>query len=61
MSLVNRVRFGTSIDKNLHEKINQLAKTTRIPVSKLTDEAITDLLEKHGVKGQEESVDKLRS
>lgn len=56
MSLVNRVRFGTSIDKNLHEKLSQLTKDTRIPVSKLIDEALTDLLEKHGVKLNVEGV-----
>jgi len=48
MSLVNRIRFGSSLDRKLWEKFEQLSKETRIDKSKLLDEAIADLLKKHG-------------
>ena len=47
MPLKNRVRLGTSIDIQLQKKLHELSKTTRIPISKLIDEAIKDLVEKH--------------
>lgn len=50
MTLTNRVRMGSSIDKKLWEALDELSKTTRIDKSKLLDEAIKDLLKKHGVK-----------
>ncbi len=43
-----RVQFATSIDKTLRDSLIELSKQTRIPQSKLMDEAIEDLLEKHG-------------
>jgi len=39
-----------SIKTELLEKISQLSKSTRIPQSRLMDEAIEDLLRKHGAK-----------
>ena len=45
--LVNRTRFTTSLDNRLMEQFNQLAKDTRIPKSRLIDEAIEDLLKKY--------------
>ena len=39
MSLVNRIRFGSSLDRKLWEKFEQLSKETRIDKSKLLDEA----------------------
>jgi metal-responsive CopG/Arc/MetJ family transcriptional regulator len=48
MSLVNRIRFGSSLDRKLWDKFEQLSKETRIDKSKLLDEAIADLLKKHG-------------
>lgn len=48
--LVHRVRFGSSLDKNLDEELRKLAVNTRIPISKLLDEAIEDLLKKHSAK-----------
>lgn len=45
--LKNRVRFSTSMDKELAEKLEDLSKTTRIPKSKLVDEAIALLLKNH--------------
>lgn len=47
MPLKNRVRLGTSIDIQLQKKLHELSETTRIPISKLLDEAIKDLVEKH--------------
>lgn len=42
-----RIRIGSSVDPDLWESLQQLSKKTRIPVSRLLDEAITDLLTKH--------------
>ena len=42
--LVNRIRFTTSIKNELNTALNQLSNETRIPKSKLMDEAIEDLL-----------------
>ena len=38
--LKNRVRFSTSLDKDLAKRLDDLSITTRIPKSKLVDEAI---------------------
>jgi len=46
-----RVQFATSIDKTLRNSLIDLSKQTRIPQSKLMDEAIEDLLNKHGFEG----------
>ncbi len=45
--LKNRVRFSTSLDKDLAKRLEDLSITTRIPKSKLVDEAIEMLLDKH--------------
>lgn len=45
--LKTRVRFSTSLDIELSSKLDNLSKTTRIPKSKLLDEAIELLIEKH--------------
>jgi len=47
MSLKNRVRIGSAVDKNSHDNLKKLSEQTRIPISKLLDEAINDLLEKY--------------
>lgn len=47
MALSNRIKIGTAIDKKLNEQLKELSDKTRIPVSKLLDEAIEDLLKKH--------------
>lgn len=49
--LVNRTRFTSSLKNELLEQFNQLAKETRIPKSRLFDEAIEDLLKKYESKG----------
>lgn len=49
MTLVNRTRFGSSIKNELWEKLSKLSELTRIPMSKLLDEAVEDLLKKHKI------------
>ena len=48
--LVNRTRFTSSLNNELLERFDQLAKETRIPKSRLFDEAIEDLLKKYAAK-----------
>ena len=45
--LKNRVRFSTSLDKDLAKRLDDLSTNTRIPKSKLVDEAIEMFLAKH--------------
>lgn len=47
MSLKNRVRIGSAIDKELYEQLKQLSELTRINMSRLLDEAIDDLINKY--------------
>lgn len=47
MTLVNRERLCTSVNKELLNNLKQLSEETRIPMSRLLDEAIEDLLNKH--------------
>lgn len=44
--LVHRIRISNSIDKELYEKLKRLSAETKVPMSKLLDEAIEDLLKK---------------
>ena len=43
-----RIQYSTSIKKELKDLLQVLSEETRIPQSKLIDEAIELLLEKHG-------------
>ena len=45
--LKNRTKIGSAIDNELYNKLKELSEKTRIPISKLLDEALSDLLEKH--------------
>jgi post-segregation antitoxin (ccd killing protein) len=47
MDKKNRVRWTTSVDPDLLNALKKLSEETRITVSKLTDEAIQLLLQKH--------------
>lgn len=47
-----RVPYSTKIDRDLRDKLIKLSEQTRIPQSKLVDEALEDLLRKYGEKGQ---------
>lgn len=42
-----RVPFATKIDSELRDKLIKLSETTRIPQSKLVDEALEDLFRKY--------------
>lgn len=45
----NRKHWSTSTDHELYEKLKMLSNKSRIPVSRLLDEAIEDLLLKYKV------------
>lgn len=45
-----RIAYGTKIDKMLKEGLQKLSEETRIPQSRLLDEAIEDLLKKYELK-----------
>lgn len=46
-NLKNRIAFSNAIEKSLYETFEELHKKTRIPKSKLFDEAVELLLEKY--------------
>lgn len=45
--LKSRSKYSTNVDKELLTKFKELAEETRIPATKLLDEAIEDLLKKY--------------
>ncbi len=45
--LVHRKRFVSSLQNELVPQFDQLSKETRVPKSRLLDEAIEDLLKKY--------------
>ena len=45
--LVNRTKFVSSLKNDLVPLFNQLSADTRVPKSRLLDEAIEDLLKKY--------------
>lgn len=47
MTIINRVKITTNIDKAIHERFDKLAEQTNLQKSKLYDEALTDLLAKY--------------
>lgn len=47
--LKNRERYTNSVDIKLLKDFKQLSKETKIPMSRLLDEAIEDLIVKYGV------------
>jgi len=53
-ALKNRQHYGVTIDIETLKKFRELAEKTRIPQSKLMDEALEDLLKKYSdkVEGQ---------
>ena len=48
---VNRTRLVSSLDNSLVKPFNELSKQTRIPKSRLLDEAVEDLLRKYQARG----------
>lgn len=53
MALKNRVRFSSTLDKDLNNQLKDLSDKTRINISKLLDEAIQDLINKHNKSTKE--------
>ncbi|HAT6805128.1 TPA: ribbon-helix-helix domain-containing protein [Citrobacter freundii] len=53
--LKNRTRFTSSLDNPLVPRFDELSRVTRIPKSRLLDEAIADLLIKHGMTVPDDS------
>ncbi len=53
-----RTRFTSSLKNELVPCFNELAKKSRIPKSRLLDEAIEDLLKKYNIPVEEKSKDK---
>ena len=49
--LKNRTKTGAAIDNKLLAGLKELSASTRIPLSKLLDEAISDLLKKYQGQG----------
>lgn len=43
--LKNRVRFSTTLDKDVEKKLKEYSKQSMIPISKLVDTAITRFIE----------------
>lgn len=50
----NREKWSTATDKAILEKFRQLSADTRIPASRLLDEAMEDLLVKYKVIDKED-------
>ena len=51
--LTTRKRVGAVVDKKIWENFSELSNKTRIPKSKLMDEALTDLLGKYDFRTEE--------
>ncbi len=45
--LKTRTRIGNTLDTYLLKKLKELSNDTRIPMSRLLDEAVQDLIKKH--------------
>ena len=45
--LKNRVRFSTTLDKEVERKLKDYSKQTMIPISKIVDSAISEYVEKN--------------
>lgn len=45
--LTTRTRIGNTVNTELLKEFKQLSKDTKIPMSRLLDEAIDDLLKKY--------------
>ena len=48
--LKTRTRIGNTLDTHLLKKLKELSASTRIPMSRLLDEAVGDLIQKHNTK-----------
>lgn len=45
--LKTRTPISNAVDTKLYEQLKKLSEMTRIPMSRLLDEAIEDLIKKH--------------
>jgi Ribbon-helix-helix domain len=45
--LKTRTRIGNTLNTHLLEQLRKLSTNTRIPMSRLLDEAVGDLIQKH--------------
>ncbi|MGD9155841.1 MAG: ribbon-helix-helix domain-containing protein [Bacillota bacterium] len=48
--LKNRIQISNSVDKLIWEQFQKVAKQTRIPMARLLDEAMADLIAKYEKK-----------
>lgn len=46
-ALKNRIQMGSSVDKVIWADFQKLSEQTRIPIARLLDEAMEDLLKKY--------------
>lgn len=53
-SYKSRKQYTMTVDIKLFDTLNQLSKETRIPKSKLVDEALELLFEKHNIEIKKE-------
>ena len=56
--LKNRTRFTSSLKNELIPLFDELAQKSRIPKTRLLDEAIEDLLKKHGLNAAKNEAEK---
>lgn len=56
--LKNRKRFTSSLENRLVPLFDALAQKSRIPKSRLLDEAIEDLLQKHGMQDKKKPAER---
>ena len=49
-NLKNRIIPNSAVDKILYDKLREYSKESKIPISRLLDEAIEDLLKKRTSK-----------
>lgn len=54
-TLKNRVRFSTTLEPDVNEQLKQMSRETLIPISKLVNIAITNLL-KEGINVSPKSI-----
>lgn len=47
--LKNRVRFSTTLDKEVEKMLKEYSKSTMIPISKIMDNCILEYLKSKGV------------
>lgn len=49
MPLINREQFSSTLDSQLKKKLKELSDETKVPISKLLDEAVEMLLQKRTI------------